>query len=74
VSKRKNQRKTAIYLLIVGAGTPNDVQPHGSSQQKQQKKKTGFPPSNLGRSWFSFASFLFTEKKRRAGLLLLLFF
>jgi len=63
VSKEKNQKKTTIYWTVDGAWTPNGVQPHASSHQKQQKRKTSFPPINPGRSWFFFGTFFFTEKE-----------
>jgi len=40
---------------------------------RQTLQKNQLPPTP-GRSWFSFASFLLTQKKRRAGFSLLLSF
>jgi hypothetical protein len=73
VSKEKCQKKTAIDWTIAGSWTPNGVQPQVTVHYSN-KKENQLPTPNLGRSWFSFASFLFTEKKRRDFFFWYLFF
>jgi hypothetical protein len=64
VSKRKNQRKTAICLAFTGAWTPANVHLRGAAQQKPQKRKPAFRPSTWVEAGFSLLlSFLLKKKE-----------
>jgi hypothetical protein len=61
--KEKKQKQNHNLLDGCRGKNANRSPAPWSNPSKQQKNKTGFLPLYLGKSWFFFGTFFFTEKE-----------